>query len=66
MEENILHNIAPYCLLGELADGTSLTIYGTDEEDCMYKLLQKVPEDNELVWYGCLFDETHEAGFLKD
>ena len=54
--------LTPFKMVGRYADGTEIYKGGSNEEDCMYKLLAMVDEHGKLEWYSAVNDEDYIDG----
>lgn len=52
----------PWMMEGEYEDGTSVTVGGLDETDCMEQLASKTDKHGELTWYSGVCDEDYANG----
>ena len=54
--------LTPFKMVGRYADGAEIYKGGSNEEDCMYKLLSMVDEHGKLEWYSAVNDEDYIDG----
>jgi hypothetical protein len=52
----------PWKMVGEYADGEQVTVGGSNEEDCMQKLIDRIEQHGELTWYSGVTDEDYQFG----
>ena len=49
-------------MIGRYEDDTELIVGGSNEEDCMYKLIDRQEKHGNLVWYSGCCDEDYADG----
>ena len=49
-------------MVGRCADDEEIEVGGSDEEDCMYKLIELQEKHGELTWYSGVSDEDYVDG----
>lgn len=54
--------IYPWKMVGRYEDDYEAEVGGSDEEDCMEKLIDLQEEHGKLVWYSGFSDEDYESG----
>ena len=54
--------LEPWRMCGEYKDGFTVTVGGSDEEDCMNLLVELESKHGELTWYSGYCDKDYEAG----
>lgn len=55
-------NPAPWKMVGRYADDFEVEVEGSDEEDCMCKMIDLEDTHGDLVWYSGFCDEDYECG----
>jgi hypothetical protein len=54
--------VYPWKMVGRYEDDYEAEVGGSNEEDCMGKLIDLQEKHGNLVWYSGLCDEDYEAG----
>jgi hypothetical protein len=52
----------PWKMYGEYEDGTSAYVSGDNEDDCMYRLIQRMDAHGSLTMYTGVTDEFYDNG----